>query len=150
MYKISSELCLLSFQYFHAICSCGYNDFLTAKSIQHIILLWLKIILLFCRIKLFFFNAKPQVQKKPPRAWIWIDVRLCIFHVLLICFDSVASVYPLHWKSSRACPFACSLDSWPAMNCVLKGLKERVNEVKINEAREHHHLKAVSSSMPHL
>ncbi|KAF0026425.1 hypothetical protein F2P81_021162 [Scophthalmus maximus] len=36
---------------------------------------------------------------------------------------------------TRACPLICSLDSWPAMNCVLKGLKERVNEVKINEAR---------------
>lgn len=60
------------------------------------------------------------------------------------------SLYPLHWKSARACPFACSPDSWPAMNSPMKGLKERVNEVKINEAREHHHLKAVSSSMPHL
>lgn len=60
------------------------------------------------------------------------------------------SVYPLHWKSSQACPFAGSLDSWPAMNCVLKDVKERVNEVKINEAREHHRLKAVSSTMPHL
>lgn len=60
------------------------------------------------------------------------------------------SLYPLHWKSSRACPFACSPDSWPAMNSPMKSLKERVNEVKINEAREHPHLKAVSSSMPHL
>lgn len=75
---------------------------------------------------------------------------LCIFHVLLICLDRVTQWIHSTESRTRACPLICSLDSWPAMNCVLKGLKERVNEVKINEAREHHHLKAVSSSMPHL
>lgn len=38
-------------------------------------------------------------------------------------------------------------DSYSGLNCVLK---ERVNEVKINEARERRHIKAVRPSMPHL
>lgn len=148
MYKIFSELSFCQ----HAFCFC---DFLTAKLMQHFILLWHEWTLSSCMNMFFFsslslFNVKPQVQKEITLRMntIWSEVMYisCVTDL----FWQRYPVYPLHWKSSRACPFACSLDSWPAMNCVLKGLKERVNEVKINEAREHHHLKAVSSSMPHL
>lgn len=69
--------------------------------------------------------------------------------MLLICFDSVSTPLEIILGSSVFLQpgFTASHEL-----CVegSEGERERVNEVKINEAREHHHLKAVSSYMPHL
>lgn len=58
----------------------------------------------------FFLNVKPQVrEKKKKRSDLACEYGLirglCIFHVLLICFDSVTQCIHSTEKPSRACPF---------------------------------------------
>lgn len=94
-----------------------------------------------CRCEEHFYGFLHVKRHKPghkwPGAWTQPVWRLCVRHVLLICFDSAVST----WLTSPGSgPFGCGLARFTAgaMNCVCrKALKERVNEVKINEAREH-------------
>lgn len=92
-------------------------------------------------------NVKPEDAKERPSpkyGFIWGYVH---FMCYWFCFDSITQGI----RSAESRPRLVHSPRFilRAELCV-EALKERVNEVKINEARERHHLKAVCPSMPHL